>query len=208
MVAGLTHPPRYAATQSETLKPGMRVGLYGGSFDPVHAAHLHVARTALKRLRLDRVWWLVTPGNPLKSRAPGPLDARMKAVRQVANTPRMVISDMEARTGTTRTVELVRDLQQRHSGVHFVWIMGADGLAGFHQWHAWREIADRVPLCIIARPGSGFKARLGPAARQMRARRVAESGAHALLSRPSGWTYLTEPLHPHASRLMRNPPTP
>lgn len=208
MVAGLTPSSRWAAMKRETLKPGMRVGLYGGSFDPLHAAHLHVARTALKRLRLDRVWWLVSPGNPLKAHAPAPLRSRVAALERVVSEPRMVITDIEARAGTHRTLDLVRYLQEHHPGVEFAWIMGGDGLAEFHRWHGWREIKDRLPVCVIARPGAGFKARLGPAARQMRAGRKPENGAHTLLSTRSGWTYLTEPLHPHASRLMRSPPTP
>ena len=191
------------ALKRETLAPGMRVGLYGGSFDPVHDAHVHVARTALRRLGLDRVWWLVSPGNPFKTHAPAPLSQRMAAIAAGVREPRQVVSDIEARLGTQRTVEVIAGLQARHSGVRFVWIMGADGLGDFHRWTAWREIAARVPICVVARPGDSLKARLSPAARQMAGARLPEAAARALAFHTPGWTYLTEPLHPHASRQMR-----
>ncbi len=194
---------RISALKSETLAPGMTVGLYGGTFDPTHAGHAHVARTALKRLGLDRVWWLATPGNPFKTHAPAPLDQRLDAIRALAPEPCQVASDLEARLGSNRTIEVIRLLQARHPRVRFVWIMGADGLAQLHRWASWREIAHRVPICVVARPGTALKARLAPAARMMARDRVPESAARALPSRKPGWTYLTEPLHPQASRQMR-----
>ena len=181
----------------------MTVGLYGGSFDPPHEGHAHVARTALKRLRLDRVWWLVTPGNPFKARPPAPLHQRLRAVTAMAPQPRHVASDLEARRSLTRTIEVIRHLQTRHRQVRFVWIMGADGLAELHRWRAWREIVARVPVCVVARPGAGLKARLSPAARMMATARMRQSEARALPFKTPGWTYLTEPLHPEASRLIR-----
>jgi len=194
-----------AALKSELLAPGMRVGLYGGSFDPVHEAHLHVARTALKRLALDRVWWLVSPGNPLKAHAPAALAERCAAISERLPDPRQVVSTLEARRGTRATIDLVRHLQTTHPKVRFIWIMGADGLASFHRWKAWTEIADRLPICVIARPGVGMKARLGLAAQHMRGGRIAEAQAKILCtSKTPGWTYLTEPLHPHASRHLRD----
>jgi nicotinate-nucleotide adenylyltransferase len=193
-----------AALKSESLAPGMTVGLYGGTFDPPHAGHAHVARTALKRLGLDRVWWLATPGNPFKSHAPAALDQRLDVIKGLAPEPRQVASDLEARLGSNRTIEVIRYLQSRHPQVRFVWIMGADGLREFHKWAAWREIAGRVPLCVVSRPGSGLKGRLGPAARIMARSRLSEESARALPRRGVGWTYLTEPLHPQASRLMRD----
>ena len=194
---------RPAALKSEALAPGMTVGLYGGTFDPPHAGHAHVARTALKRLDLDRVWWLVTPGNPFKAHAPAPLDQRMDAIRSLVPEPRQVASALEARLTSNRTINVIRHLQTRHPQVRFVWIMGADGLAELHRWTAWCEIAARVPICVVARPGASLKARLSPAARIMAEARVRQSEARALTRRARGWTYLTEPLHPEASRLMR-----
>jgi len=193
-----------AALKSQLLYPGMRIGLYGGTFDPPHDGHLHVARTALRRLGLDRVWWLVSPGNPFKAHPPAAFSERLEAVRALAPEPRQTPSDFEASLSSTRTVDVVRRLQDRRPDVRFVWIMGADALAGLHRWKDWRSIVRRVPLCVVARPGDPMRARLSPAARYMRRARVCESRAHALVSLPPPvWTYLTEPLHPHASRLLR-----
>ncbi|WP_375548021.1 nicotinate-nucleotide adenylyltransferase [Oceanicaulis alexandrii] len=192
------------ALKSELLHDGMRVGLYGGSFDPVHKAHRHVARTALKRLNLDRIWWMVSPGNPLKTHAPASLDDRVAAVEQAMPEPRHVISTLEARLHTRTTIDLITHLQTRYPRVHFVWIMGADGLKDFHRWKNWRAIARRIPICVIARPGDAIKARLSPAARHLSPSRICDRHAKTLaLGKPPGWTYLTEPLHPEASRVMR-----
>lgn len=192
------------ALKSELLHDGMRVGVYGGSFDPVHRAHRHVARTALKRLNLDRIWWMVSPGNPLKTHAPASLDARVAAVERAMPEPRHVISTLEARLGTRTTIDLITQLQARHPRVHFVWIMGADGLKDFHLWKDWRAIAGRIPICVIARPGDAIRARLSPAARLLAGARKHDSQAKTLdLSNPPGWTYLTEPLHAEASRVLR-----
>ena len=192
------------ALKSELLHDGMRVGIYGGSFDPVHRAHRHVARTALKRLDLDRVWWLVSPGNPLKAHAPASLESRASAIRGCMPDPQQVVSTLEARLNTRTTIDLITHLQTRHPRVRFVWIMGADGLASFHRWKNWQAIAQRIPICVIARPGIGLKARLSPAARYLARARKQDSQAKTLaLGSPPGWTYLTEPLHAEASRLLR-----
>jgi len=195
---------RPAALRSELLKPGMKVGLFGGSFDPPHAGHLHVARTALARLGLDRVWWLVTPGNPLKQHKPGAQDARLAAVDALAGEPRMVASDIETRLDTTRTADLIEHLTDIHPRVRFVWIMGSDSLGGFHRWGRWEDIAQRVPICVVARPGSTLKARHAPAARRLAGARIPETAAGGLAEMiPPRWTYLTEPLHPETSTDLR-----
>ncbi len=192
------------ALKSELLHDGMRVGIYGGSFDPVHRAHRHVARTALKRLNLDRVWWMVSPGNPLKTHAPASLETRVTAVEQAMPEPRHVISTLEARLHTRTTIDLITQLQARHPRVHFVWIMGADGLRDFHHWKDWKAIARRIPICVVARPGDAIRARLSPAARFLAPARKHDNQAKTLvLGNAPGWTYLTEPLHPEASRVMR-----
>ncbi|TGY88818.1 nicotinate-nucleotide adenylyltransferase [Marinicauda algicola] len=192
------------ALRSEVLTPGMRVGLFGGSFDPVHAGHLHVARTALKRLALDRVWWIVSPQNPLKPHAPGDLARRLRAVEAAARAPRMVVTDIEARLGVRYTADLVARLTAAHPGVRFVWIMGADSLAGFHRWKDWQTIAARVPIAVIARPTDPIRARLSRAARTLSRHRLPQSRAAALPScLPPCWTYLTAPLHGESSRALR-----
>ena len=126
-------------------EPGMRVGLLGGSFDPPHAGHVHITRWALKAFRLDRVWWLVSPGNPLKTDAPADLARRVAAARAILRHPRAVVTDLEARLGTRYTAETVARLRRRYPGVRFVWLMGADNLAGFHRWERWTDILEMVP---------------------------------------------------------------
>ena len=197
--------PGKPAFKSETLAPGMTVGLYGGSFDPPHAGHVHVARAAKKRLGLDRVWWLASPGNPFKDNPPAPIEERLCWIEEAAPEPGMVASDLEAFLPSSRTIHVIEWLQARFPTVRFVWIMGADGLAELHRWHDWTAIAGRIPLCVVARPGSGLKARLSPAARRLARFRVNQAQARRLPLTVPGWTYLTEPLHPHASRDMRRP---
>ena len=196
--------PRFAAGKAEMLAPGMVVGLYGGSFDPPHAGHRHVALTARKRLGLDAVWWLVSPHNPLKAHAPDELAARVEAVQALIPEPGHVVSTIEDRLGTRYTIDIIRHLTERHPQVRFVWIMGADSLGGFHRWGAWREIARRVPICVISRGGTPLKWRLGRAARALAASRIQPAHARALVSRGApGWTYITAPLHAETSSELR-----
>ncbi|MGY6661925.1 MAG: nicotinate-nucleotide adenylyltransferase [Glycocaulis sp.] len=196
--------PRFAAGKAEMLAPGMTVGLYGGSFDPPHAGHRHVALTASKRLGLDAVWWLVSPHNPLKRHAPGELEARVAAIRALIPEPGHVVTTIEGRLGTRYTIDIIRHLAKRHPQVRFVWIMGADGLGSFHRWGHWREIAARVPICVIARGGTPLKWRLGRAARHLAHARVQPVAARALVERGApGWTYITAPLHAEASSILR-----
>ncbi len=193
--------------KGETLAPGMTIGLFGGSFDPVHRGHFHVAATALKKLQLDRLWWIVSPQNPLKQRRAGEFQRRLTAVEDAAERPRMVVSDIEDRTGIRTTAELIAVLKARHPRVRFVWIMGADNLGQFHEWHRWRDIAASVPIAVIARPQDPIRARLSPMARELAATRISETHAHTLAkSSPPGWTYLTERLHSEASSRLRGDP--
>ena len=134
-------------------RPYQHIGLLGGSFDPPHAGHAHITREALKRFRLDQVWWLVSPGNPLKAAAPAPLARRMAAARALIDHPRVLISDFEARAGTRYTAETLRALMARYPQVRFVWLMGADNLAQLHRWQNWQWILENVPVGVRARPG-------------------------------------------------------
>ena len=151
------------------LEPGMTVGLFGGSFDPPHEGHAHVAETAVQQLGLDRVIWLVSPQNPLKHQ-PGPIEDRLAAVRKFARGPKMIVSDAEARLGTRYTIDTLRALMKRFPRVQFVWIMGSDNLAGFHRWASWRKIAELVPIAVVPRPGYGVRS--SPAARSLRVIRL------------------------------------
>jgi nicotinate-nucleotide adenylyltransferase len=183
--------------------PGMRIGLYGGSFDPPHAGHRHVAAMALKRLGLDRVWWIVGPGNPLKdrSRLPSPRE-RLAATRRIAAHPRMVVTDFEAVLGARYTVETIRFLARRCPDVSFVYIVGADSFATFHRWRAWREIAALVPLAIIDRPGWTLRALGSSAARALRSRKVAPGVISERA--PPAWAFLTGPRSNLSSTALRD----
>jgi len=184
---------------------GMKVGLFGGSFNPAHDGHLHVAETALNRLGLDRVVWLVSPQNPLKDTAQtAPLAERMAGARALAKGPEMVVSDFETRAGTTWTVDTLRVLRARHSGVRFVWLMGSDNMAGFHRWRGWTDIMRSVPVAVIARPGSLLESRTSPAAARFAPFRVPQERGRMLpyLSAPA-WTYLTAPLNAKSSTSLR-----
>ena len=153
----------------------MRIGLLGGSFNPPHEGHALVTKLALSRLALDRVWWLVTPGNPLKSQAGlAALNARVEAARRRDVGPRVVVTDVEARIGSRFTYDTFLWLKRRAPGVHFVWIMGADNLRQFHLWRRWRAIADLALIVVIDRPGSTLKAISSPAGAALARWRVPE----------------------------------
>lgn len=188
-----------------SLTPGQRVGLFGGSFNPAHAGHAHVAETARERLRLDRVIWLVSPQNPLKSAAEtAGLAARIAGAQAVARGPAMLVADAETRLGVQYTIDTVRALKARFPGVKFVWVMGADGLAGFHRWRGWTEIFREVPVAVIARPGISLKSRFSPAARRFaRFRRPAADAASLPGAAPPAWVFLAAPLHFQSSTELR-----
>lgn len=138
---------------------GMRIGLFGGTFNPPHAGHVLVSQIALARLKLDRVWWIVTPGNPLKENSGlPPLHQRMTAARMLADHPAIDVTGFEAEIGTRYTHDTIQYLMRRCPGVDFVWMMGADNLAQFHRWQRWQDIARLVPIAVIDRPGSTLKA--------------------------------------------------
>lgn len=179
-----------------TLPPhasGQRIGLFGGSFNPPHEGHLLVAETALRRLKLDRVWWLVTPGNPLKETAGLPSqEERMTACRRlIGHDPRIVVTGIEAGIGTRYTQETIAFLKNRAPGVRFVWLMGSDNLASFHRWQKWRDIAAMVPMAVIDRPGTTLRAVASPAARALAASRLGEREASTLAAREApAWVFL------------------
>jgi nicotinate-nucleotide adenylyltransferase len=172
--------------------PGMRIGLFGGSFNPPHAAHRAVSLFALKRLKLDRVWWLVTPGNPLKDvSALPPLAERLAAAEKVAAHPRIDVTGIEAVIGTQYSFDTVAWLVSECLGVHFVWIMGADNLKNFHRWKNWKGIAALVPIAVVDRGGFRLSQLSGPAVQALARYRIAEArAAHLPTERPPAWVYL------------------
>jgi len=185
--------------------PGARIGIMGGSFNPPHEGHLVVARTALRRLRLDMLWWLVTPGNPLKTGHGLPdLKKRMKAVEALATDPRMIVTGFESELGTPYTAATIGFLTSSHPRTQFVWVMGADNLATFHRWQNWREIAASVPMAVIDRPGWRFPALASPGARALAARRIPETQAARLPGLvPPAWVFLTTRLSNQSSTALR-----
>lgn len=177
------------------VRPGMSVGLFGGSFDPAHEGHVHVSREALKRFGLDRVWWLVSPGNPLKAEGPASLERRMRVARGLVRHPRIAVTDIEARLGTRYTAQTLAGLFRLYPGVRFVWLMGADNLASFHHWQDWQWIMESVPVGVLARPGQRISARTAPAAQIYRRYKVPAAGAKRLaqLTAPA-WCFLNVPM--------------
>ena len=185
----------------------MRIGLLGGSFNPPHAAHRAISLFALKRLQLDRVWWLVSPGNPLKDNGSlHGLGERAAAAKRVAGDPRIDVTCLEQVIGTRYTVDTISYLRRRCSGARFVWIMGADNLAQFHKWENWQRIAAEVPLAVIDRQSQGFRGLAAPAAHSLARYRIPESDAKSLPDRaPPAWVFLTGLKLNLSSTRLRNP---
>lgn len=185
--------------------PGMRIGLFGGSFNPAHDGHRLAGLTALRRLGLDRVWWLVTPGNPLKDNEQlPPIEARVVAAQRIAAHPRIDVTAFEAAIGARYSHDTLRYLLRRAPGVRFVWLMGADGLAGFHRWRKWREIAAMVPIAVIDRPGGTLRAARSPAAMALAVYRVDESDGRVLPFVPApAWMFLHGPRSDQSSTAIR-----
>lgn len=184
---------------------GMSIGLFGGSFNPPHNGHLLVAEIALKRARLDRVWWMVSPGNPLKSGdGLASLEERLEKSEAIARHPRIVVTALEAGLGTRYSEDTIRMLRRIRPRLHFVWVMGADSLANFDEWHNWRQIAEMVPLIVVDRPGSTPAMRSARAAAALARYRVDETDA-PLIARlePPAWAFVHGPRSPVSSTQLR-----
>lgn len=186
--------------------PGLRVGLLGGSFNPPHAAHRAVSLFTMKRLKLDRVWWLVSPGNPLKDTSTlHELNERAAAAEAMADDPRIAVTCLEAVIGTRYTADTIAYLRRRCADVRFVWIMGADNLAQFHRWKHWRQIARQIPIAVIDRSPPGIRALASPAALALAPYRVSEGHAGQLASHAApAWTFLTGMKLELSSTALRN----
>jgi nicotinate-nucleotide adenylyltransferase len=190
----ITLPPRGS---------GQRIGLFGGSFNPAHRGHYAVALYALKTLKLDWVWWMVSPQNPLKD--PSITDEyakRLSYTKRIAKHPRFVVTDFEQKLGTRYTAETLNRLKALSGDAQFVWIMGADSLGQLHRWHHWLDIVDKVPLAVLARPGYSIKALRGVAATRFAARRVSTPST-VLDGATPRWTFITMPLRKESSTAIR-----
>ena len=183
----------------------MRVGLLGGSFNPAHGGHRHISLIALSRLRLDCVWWLVSPQNPLKPVAGmAPYPERVAAASARATHPRIRVRTLEARFGTRRTADTLARLLPMYPRHRFVWLMGADNLAEIHRWSRWHEVFQALPLAVFDRPTQTATALSGRAAARYRRHRVAAASAHTLADRsPPAWTFVWAPRDATAARDIR-----
>lgn len=184
---------------------GLRIGLLGGSFNPAHAAHLEISLTALHRLKLDQVWWLVSPQNPLKSRSGmAPLDTRLAEARKVAAHPRILVTDVESRLGTRYTADTLAALRRHYPQTRFVWLMGADNLAQFHRWQDWQGIARMMPIAVLDRPGFNLTGPQNPAGQWLSRYRVARHDAAALAGKAApAFLLLKSKLNPLSATAIR-----
>ncbi len=184
----------------------LRIGLLGGSFNPAHEAHRDISLFALKRLKLDRVWWLVSPGNPLKDVSALPdLDARISAAQEIASDPRIVVTGIEACLRTRYTVDTIAKLRRRFPRARFVWLMGADNLSQFSRWRDWQTIADLLPIAVIDRPSHSLRASASAAAQRLARHRLDDTRAHKLADcAPPAWVFLRGLKLPLSSTELRS----
>jgi len=185
---------------------GTQVGLFGGSFNPPHAGHALVAEIAMRRLALDQLWWIVTPGNPLKSRDElAPLDERTALSEARAANPKIKVTAFEARHHVRFTADTLALVKARNPGVDFVWIMGADGLRDFHRWQRWQTIATTFPIAVIDRPGSTLSFLSSVMAKTFDYARVDETDAPRLARmKAPAWTFIHGPRSPLSSSAIRD----
>ncbi|MEH6646593.1 nicotinate-nucleotide adenylyltransferase [Sulfitobacter sp.] len=193
----MRHDIPYAAS-------GQVIGLLGGSFDPAHAGHAHITREALKRFGLDQVWWLVSPGNPLKSHGPAPMEQRLAQARAVMQHPRVKVTGIEERLGTRYTAQTLRALQGLYPKQRFVWLMGADNLAQFHLWQDWQDIVNSVPMGILARPGQRISARMSRTATLYAPYRIPGRFSQGLAhTHAPAWCFVNVPMMDVSSSAIR-----
>ncbi|MBP1847127.1 nicotinate-nucleotide adenylyltransferase [Rhizobium petrolearium] len=198
-----TIDPRYL--DMPHVERGMSVGLFGGSFNPPHEGHLLVAEIALRRLGLDQLWWMVTPGNPLKSRSElASLTDRLAMSEKLIHDPRIKITAFEKTLGGSYTADTLASVKARKPHVHFVWVMGADSLKTFHLWQKWQEIAFTFPIAVIDRPGSTLSFLSSKMARTFDYARVDEDDAGTLWKRKApAWTFIHGPRSALSSTAIR-----
>ena len=183
----------------------MRIGLLGGSFNPAHEGHLHVAELALRHLRLDQVWLLVSPGNPLKpARGMGPLAVRLASAARIGDGRRVVATAIEAGLGTRYTTDTLCELRRHFPRARFVWLMGADNLSQLPRWRDWMGIMRTMPVAIFPRPSYNHRALAGRAAHRLRSARLPVAAAPALaLRKPPAWIFLPTPQHAASATAIR-----
>jgi len=185
-------------------RPGQTIGLLGGSFDPAHQGHVQISRAALQRFGLDQLWWLVSPGNPLKTRGPASMAERLAKAQQIMRHPKVRITDIEARLGTRHTAQTIARLRELRPQARFVWLMGADNLVQIHLWQDWQEIFAQVPVGVLARPGQRIPARMSKAARIYRPYRIRGRVSRLLAKAEApAWSFVNLPMSGQSSSAIR-----
>jgi nicotinate-nucleotide adenylyltransferase len=181
------------------------IGLLGGSFDPAHEGHVHITKAALKRFGLDRVWWLVSPGNPLKHNGPAPMEQRLGHARKLMQHPKVDVTGIELRLGTRYTAQTIAALQHEYPDARFVWLMGADNLTQFHRWKDWQWIMETVPVGVLARPDDRISARLSKAANVYRRHMLRGNASQELGQAESpAWCFVNLPMSAQSSSAIRD----
>ena len=184
--------------------PGLTIGLLGGSFDPPHEGHVHISKIAIKIFNLSKIWWLVSPGNPIKNKTPSDINNRLLASKQIMEHPSVIITDIEKKLKTKFTFQTLIKIKKLYPGTRFVWLMGADNLINFHQWENWDWIMKNIPIGVMARPREQIKAGLSPAATRFRKYRLPKEKSLLLpYSSPPVWTLVTGPMKNISSTKLR-----
>lgn len=183
----------------------LRIGILGGSFNPAHEGHRHISLYALKLLGLDAVWWMVSPGNPLKpEKGMAPFEKRMHSAKTVARHPQIKVTDIEKKIGSVYTYKTIRELKRRYPKVQFVWLMGADNLANLHRWKYWRELMRLIPMAILDRAPFSHTALRKKAALTFARRRAPEADFGTLAAKtPPRWAYILIKKHPASATEIR-----
>lgn len=194
---------------SELLKTppvdGMKIGLFGGSFNPTHEGHFELAKYALAKLQLDYIWWMVSPQNPLKPvHETGDFAERMEVTGNIARHPKFVVTGLENELGTRTTAETMLKLRPLFDRANFVWLMGADSFAGLHKWNDWRVIPATLPVAVFDRPGWTTRAHASTAAQLLRMSQVNEMSLPQLpYFKAPAWGFVSMPQRPESSTLLR-----
>lgn len=192
----------------ETMPPiekGRVIGLFGGSFNPAHEGHVLVAKTALKRLGLDQLWWMVSPGNPLKDNSNLPsVKERLHYAKQLIQSPKIFFTGFEEKIKSFRSLDTVSYILSHNKGAYFVFIMGSDNLANFHLWYKWEEIITLIPLAIVNRPTALYASVMSPFAKKYQAFRLKEKKAKQLpFYKTPVWCYIHGNLSDQSSTKIR-----
>ena len=183
---------------------GQKIGLLGGSFDPAHEGHIHITKEAMKQFDLDQVWWLISPGNPLKKKKPEDILDREKGANSLLQNSYVTVTDLEFQLNTRYTYETILEIKRLYIGVSFVWLMGSDNLETFNLWKNWKVIVDEVPIGIINRPGENYFTRKNIMTESCKAYKLPMSFRKLLaFKKPPAWCFISAPLNSTSSTQIR-----